>query len=119
MVMIIALLAGAAINVTNTCIISDGANPAEADLSTLKVALYLYQRGTGDYPTAAEGFQALVTEPEAKPNGWRRIFEAVPKDRWGNPYLYERPGKKHPESYDIYSAGKDGQPGTPDDIWPK
>jgi len=107
------------INRESSLIICTDEQRVWADLNTLKVSLDLYQRSTGDYPTAAQGFQALVSEPEAKPNGWRKMFEAVPNDPWGNPYVYERPGKKHPDSYDIYSAGKDGQLGTPDDIWPK
>ena len=38
------------------------------------------------------------------------------KDPWGKDYIYVYPGQKNPNSYDLYSAGPDGQPGTEDDI---
>jgi general secretion pathway protein G len=48
--------------------------------------------------------------------GEKEYVRQLNVDPWGNPYVYECPGKKHPKSYDIYSAGPDGQPGTEDDI---
>jgi general secretion pathway protein G len=40
----------------------------------------------------------------------------VPKDPWGNDYVYECPGKNNPTSYDVSSMGPDGQLGGTDDI---
>jgi general secretion pathway protein G len=57
--------------------------------------------------------QALVKQP-ADPtitnypaNGY---LKTVPKDPWGNPYLYTSPGADGRE-YDIVSYGRDGKPG--------
>jgi general secretion pathway protein G len=35
---------------------------------------------------------------------------------WGNPYLYECPGRNNPQGYDISSMGPDGRSGGGDDI---
>ncbi len=42
----------------------------------------------------------------------------IKKDPWGNPYIYECPGKHYKKSYDIYSRGPDGQAGNEDDVAP-
>lgn len=88
------------------------------DIARLDTALDTFQLDCGRYPTTEEGLRALV---EAPPNatGWREEYikgGGVPKDPWGNAYQYRRPGQRNPSSYDLYSAGADGQPGTSDDI---
>ncbi|MEO0445887.1 MAG: type II secretion system protein GspG, partial [Verrucomicrobiota bacterium] len=35
---------------------------------------------------------------------------------WKNPYQYRYPGKENSDSYDLISAGMDGQLGTEDDL---
>ncbi len=40
------------------------------------------------------------------------------KDPWGTPYEYIKPGRRHKESYDIFSRGPDGVAGNADDIAP-
>ena len=44
----------------------------------------------------------------------------LPPDPWGNPFQYEFPGRRNPDSYDLWSFGPDGVNGTADDIgnWP-
>jgi general secretion pathway protein G len=37
-------------------------------------------------------------------------------DPWNKPYLYKAPGEHNQDGYDLFSSGKDGQPGTADDI---
>jgi general secretion pathway protein G len=32
-------------------------------------------------------------------------------DPWKAPYNYDRPGRVHPRTYDLYTYGGDGQPG--------
>ncbi len=39
-------------------------------------------------------------------------------DPWGSPYVFVKPGKVHPKSYDIFSAGPDGVQGSADDVVP-
>ena len=40
----------------------------------------------------------------------------IPLDPWGNPYIYECPGKRNTAGYDLSSMGPDGRAGTDDDI---
>jgi general secretion pathway protein G len=40
----------------------------------------------------------------------------MPKDPWGNPYLYECPGTHNSSFYDLMSMGPDRVAGTADDI---
>ena len=91
---------------------------AEADLDTLVMQLDLYQESNGFYPSTEQGLQALVAPPdtEPKPTKWRQFMAKVPVDPWGNSYIYFVPGKNNPDSFDLYSAGPDGEPDTDDDI---
>lgn len=73
-------------------------------------SLELYKLNMGRYPTTAEGLQALVTPPKGKP-----LMDALPKDPWGNDYIFTIPGQKNASKYDIRSKGSDGQEGTDDD----
>jgi general secretion pathway protein G len=52
---------------------------------------------------------------------WKGPYvKQVPKDPWGNEYIYRYPGTNNANSYDIYSLGPDGREGN-DDItnWSK
>jgi len=40
----------------------------------------------------------------------------IPTDPWGEPYIYECPGRHNPNGYDLSSLGPDKQQGTEDDI---
>lgn len=73
-------------------------------------SLELYKLNMGRYPTTTEGLQALVTPPKGKP-----LMDALPKDPWGNDYIFTIPGQKNASKYDIRSKGSDGQEGTDDD----
>ncbi len=35
----------------------------------------------------------------------------VPLDPWGSAYVYREPGTSNPTLYDLYTLGRDGQPG--------
>ena len=39
----------------------------------------------------------------------------MPKDPWGNAYVYRCPGQHNTDGYDLYSLGADGQDGGGDD----
>jgi general secretion pathway protein G len=86
---------------------------AKQDIAAIVQALKLYRLDNIRYPTTEQGLQALVTKPtiEPIPNNWKAggYLEKLPKDPWGNPYLYLNPGR-HGE-IDVYSLGADGQPG--------
>ncbi|SRR5581483_9059495 len=122
-VMIIALLAGAAIYTMggNVGVAQDVR--VRSDLESISTQLKLYQSFNGFLPTSQQGLQALVTRPDTdpKPTQWRQLFEKLPKDPWQNDYVYVQPGKHNPNSFDLYSAGPDRKPDTSDDIgnWDK
>ncbi len=88
---------------------------ANLQIESLETALKLYKLDNGMYPDTEQGLQALVEEPEAGtlPKNWRKggYLEKgrVPKDPWGNEFVYLSPGV-HGE-YDIISYGADGVSG--------
>ena len=90
-----------------------------ADIQAISTQLKLYESMNGFYPTTEQGLMALVTPPETdpKPARWYQLFKDVPKDPWQSDYIYICPGIRHPDSYDLYSAGPDRKPDTPDDNW--
>ena len=69
----------------------------------------------GFYPTTEQGLQALVTQPDKdpRPARWYQLFKEMPKDPWGNDFVYEC---EDYQNYTITSPGKDGEAGTQDDI---
>ena len=94
---------------------------AKTDIdANLSVALDMYELDNGRFPTTAQGLKALVQEPTEAPvpkkwNGSYLKKKAVPKDPWGNDYVYVAPGKNNKEDYDLSSLGPDGV-GSEDDI---
>jgi general secretion pathway protein G len=91
----------------------------QADVQAIKTQLQLYESMNGFYPTTEQGLQALVTQSDKdpRPARWYQLFKELPKDPWGNDYIYHSPGLKNPSGYDLYSAGADRQTDTADDDW--
>jgi len=90
---------------------------AKADVNAnIATALKLYELDNGNYPTTQEGLNALLAKPSSAINWNGPYLERDPIDPWGKIYQYISPGTKRPQSYDLFSVGKDGQPGTPDDV---
>ena len=85
---------------------------AKAEIANLENALKFYRLDNFTYPSTEQGLEALVTKP-ADPNikNWKPggYMDRLPKDPWGNPYLYLNPGNKG--EIDIYTLGRDGRPG--------
>ena len=89
---------------------------ATTQLSSFKTALDAYEVDVGSYPKGKEGLKELVSAPRNAKN-WRGPYiETIPKDPWGNDYIYECPGKHNPNSFDLMSMGEDGRVGGEDDI---
>lgn len=86
---------------------------ARAQIKALEDALDQYRLDVGRYPTTEQGLAALTVQPQGE-SRWQGPYlkKAVPNDPWGNPYQYRSPGE-HGE-VDLYSLGKDGQPGGTD-----
>jgi len=89
---------------------------AEMDIKTLETALKLYKLDNAFYPTTEQGLNALVEKPTTGriPMKWREggylEKEVVPKDPWGNDYLFLSPGA-HNRDFDLWSYGADGEEG--------
>lgn len=118
-VTIIALLLGTAIYKLGGNVEYARHTRIQADVQGINTQLRLYESMNGFYPTTEQGLQALVTQAttEPRPSRWYQLYKEVPKDPWQIPYIYRCPGLKHPESYDLYSAGPDRQADTADDDW--
>lgn len=85
---------------------------ATTQLKLLQEALTGYKLDVGSYPDASNGLQALVENVEQNPK-WDGPYlqpAVVPKDPWGNDYVYTIPGE-HNKDYDLVCYGADGQPG--------
>lgn len=83
---------------------------ARAQIDGLEKALDQYYLDTGHFPSTEQGLAALMTRPDSEPR-WNGPYlkKELPADPWGRPYLYRSPGQK--SDYELYSLGKDGQPG--------
>ncbi len=87
---------------------------AKMQIESLETALKLYKLDSGMYPDTEQGLQALIEQPETGivPKNWRKqgYLEKgrLPKDPWGNEFVYLSPGVHG--DYDIISYGSDGVP---------
>lgn len=89
---------------------------AKQDIRTLEGALNLYKLDNFNYPTTDQGLESLVTKPAGQPEAknWKKkgYMKKLPKDPWGNDYLYLSPGPN--SDIDIFSYGSDGRSGGAD-----
>ena len=84
---------------------------ARIQIESLASALDLYFLDTGQFPSNAEGLNALVQRPGSSA-GWSGPYlrgTAVPNDPWGKAYIYRSPGERAP--FEIVSYGADGVEG--------
>lgn len=82
---------------------------AKMDIKNISNGLDLYKTEFNNYPDGEDGLQKLVDEKILKE-------KKVPKDPWGNEYIYIFPGTNNTDYFDLYSFGKDGKDGGEDDI---
>lgn len=82
-------------------------------IKNIQQAMELFKLDNGFFPSTDQGLEALVRMPEAGriAKNYRKggYLERVPKDPWGNPFVYVSPGQN--ADYDISSYGADGVPG--------
>jgi general secretion pathway protein G len=91
---------------------------AQTQIATFGTALDAFEVDNGYYPKGKDGLQDLITPPRDAQN-WKGPYlkgDAVPVDPWGNPYIYECPGRYNTSGYDLMSMGPDGREGGDDDI---
>jgi len=87
----------------------------KTQIKQLETAIKLYKLDNGAYPTTEQGLNALVEKPTVgvipknyKDGGYLESKQ-VPKDGWGNDFIYVSPGEHG--DYDLYSYGADGVKG--------
>ncbi len=73
---------------------------AKAQIKNFENALMQYRLDKHKYPNNEGGLTAL------KPD----YMKQIPKDPWGNPYIYQYPSE-HGSEFDISSLGRDGVQG--------
>jgi general secretion pathway protein G len=86
---------------------------SRVQIKHLQQALELFKLDNGFFPGTDQGLEALVRVPDAGriPKNYRKggYLDRVPKDPWGNLYVYVSPGTHG--DYDISSYGADGVAG--------
>ena len=86
---------------------------AKIDIRSIESALAFFKTDTGRFPTTSESLEVLVSNPGIKGYNSDGYLDKVPRDPWGNRYLYLYPGV-HSKDYDLESYGKDGEDGGTD-----
>ncbi|HJX11559.1 MAG TPA: type II secretion system major pseudopilin GspG, partial [Candidatus Binatia bacterium] len=69
---------------------------ARTQIAQLEVALDAFEIDLGRYPTTVEGLRALVQKPTSDADNWTQPYlrrQEIPKDPWGNDYVYRYPGQ--------------------------
>lgn len=94
-------------------------NPAKASIARTQMENFMaaldgYFIDTGSYPSTQQGLLALRKQPPGE-NLWNGPYlkKEVPKDPWGNAYVYRAPGRNG--GFEIVSYGKDGAEGGEED----
>ena len=88
---------------------------ARVDIGAIETSLKMYKLDNGIYPSTEQGLAALIEKPSTEPipRNWSEngYFEKkkMPRDPWGNDYIYLSPGTHG--DYDIISYGADGASG--------
>jgi len=105
----------------------------KAKIGTTKVArdsiakgLEMFKMEVGRYPTPEEGLESLVSgdkiQDDTLQKKWKGPYieskgqDDPLKDKWEREYKYTCPGEHNTKSFDLSSAGPDGQEGSDDDI---
>ncbi|MCV2401455.1 type II secretion system major pseudopilin GspG [Marinomonas sp. C2222] len=88
----------------------------KAQISSIVTALSMYKLDNQVFPSTNQGLDALVEKPSGYPqaNNWSSdgYMRKLPKDGWGNDFLYISPGSTGP--FEIISYGSDGVSGGED-----
>ncbi|MCX8082806.1 MAG: type II secretion system major pseudopilin GspG [bacterium] len=88
----------------------------QVQIKNIEQALRLFYLDNGFYPETEQGLKALVEKPTVGkvPKKWREggylEKDVLPKDAWGNDFVYISPGRQG-EDYEIISYGRDGREG--------
>jgi general secretion pathway protein G len=88
---------------------------AKTQIRSFETAVKLFKLDNGFYPETGQGLDALIAQPttgrEAK--NWREggylENRSIPKDPWGDDYIYLSPGANG--DFEIITLGADGREG--------
>jgi general secretion pathway protein G len=89
----------------------------KAQIQSLEAAITTYQMDNGRFPTTEQGLRSLIEKPTGAPEpyAWRPggylSKRELPRDAWNGEYQYASPGEHNPDSFDLWSLGRDGKPG--------
>ena len=81
---------------------------AKIQIRNFETALDNYKLDVGTYPSS---LHCLVSNQDQSERWNGPYLKTIPKDPWGNEYIYEPNGEHNPTSFDLYSYGADGQEG--------
>ncbi len=86
---------------------------AKSDIATIESGLEMYKLQNFNYPSTADGLNALITPPSgmSDPARYQKggYLKKLPNDPWDRPYQYASPGTHG--SVDIWTFGADGKEG--------
>jgi general secretion pathway protein G len=91
-------------------------------IKQLETGLKQFKLDNAFYPETQQGLQALIIPPTTGRIPQHYSMEGyieggqVPKDQWGNDYIYIGPDQTQDGSYEIISPGEDGVYPSDDDI---
>ena len=115
MILVIGLLAGLVAPQIVGRVSEARVTAAKAQLELFDIALESYRLDNGRAPTTEQGLAALRDKPTRgpAPMSWQGPYlkKPVPLDPWGHAYVYQAPGTRNPNGYDLVSLGRDGKPG--------
>lgn len=87
-----------------------------ADFKAIETALKIYRLDNFNYPSTEQGLEALVdkTDIDPEPRNFKDggYLDALPRDPWGQAYLYLSPGENG--DFDLYTLGADSVSGGED-----
>lgn len=104
-VVIIGILVGVAVPRLGGRVRQSQISAARAGIENISTALRLYELDMGQFPSS---LSALIQNPGSPQ--WRGPYleKGMPKDPWGNDYVYTYPGSHNTGSFDLKSLGPDG-----------
>ena len=88
---------------------------AKSQIELFAMALGSYRLDNDVFPTTDQGLEALRTTPTTGdlPRRWRGPYltRVLTPDPWGRAWIYVSPGRTNPQTFDLYSLGRDGKIG--------
>ena len=74
---------------------------AQANITSIGMAIQEYEIMNGDYPSSLDG---LLDESKGGPYMEKKV---IPTDPWGNPYQYAAPGSHNTHTFDLSCTHND------------